>query len=116
MFRDFSEAKNITVIDQYYSKDFVLVSNLKTYSYAAYKKQQKSIFKKIKRLHVLSYDDLFYSGNQVAGRVIIRLTMRTGVIHTFHVIFIAKIYQGKIIRLWEMTNPTWSDKLVINHR
>ena len=46
MFRDFSEAKNITVIDQYYSKDFVLVSNLKTYSYAAYKKQQKSIFKK----------------------------------------------------------------------
>lgn len=111
MFSDFAEKRDINTLDQYYSKTFVLISNHKNYDYSVYKRQQRDIFQKLKSLQVLSYDDIFAKDNKVVSRMTIRLIMKNGDAHTFYVIFIALIHDKKIVRLWEITYPSWSDKL-----
>lgn len=111
MFKHFAEALDVTQLDNYYTKDFVLDSNNEQYDYATYKKQQAEIFATLKSLQVIKYEDLFSSGNKVAGRVLIKLVLKSKETHTFHVMFIADIKNNKIDRFWEMTNPSWSDKL-----
>lgn len=111
MFKNFAETRDLSQLDHYYTQDFVLDSNNESYDYTTFKKQQAEVFATLKSLQVLKYEDIFSSGNKVAGRVIIKLVLKSKETHTFHVIFIADIKDNKIDRFWEMTNPSWSDKL-----
>ena len=112
MFHQFAEKMDMRQFDRYYAKDFVLVSNQVTYQEKAYRALEAGIFKKLKSLKVLKYNDIFSSSNKVAARMAIALTEKSGVKKTFHVILIARINESnKIDRIWEMTYPTWQDKL-----
>lgn len=111
MFSQVSEARDMSKFDQFYSKDFVLVSNNKTYDYENYKKGQEDIFKVLQSLKVLSYDDIFAENDKVVSRMSIKLTKKTGETHIFYLIAIIHVKDNKIDRVWEITYPTWSDKL-----
>lgn len=111
MFKNFSEKQDMKRFDDYYTKDFVLESNNEQYDQTHYKKQQAEIFKTLKSLKVTQYEDVFSDGDHVAGRVRIRLIKNDGKIYNFYVLFIAHIKEHKIDHFWEMTDPSWRDKL-----
>jgi hypothetical protein len=111
MFSQVSEKRDISKIDAYYSQDFMLVSNNDSFNYKVYKKQQADIFKILAKLEVLHYDDMFAKNDKVVANMAIRLTLKNKTTHTFYVMLIAQIKDHKIYRIWEITYPTWSDKL-----
>jgi len=111
MFGEFAEKLNINSLDTYYSKDFILESNGKTYTYQQYKDLETNIYKTLKRLKVVRYDDIFAAGDKVVSRMSIRLVHKDGRTNQFQVILIAQIKGDKISRIWEITYPSWSDKL-----
>lgn len=111
MFHEFAEKKDISKLDQYYSKNFVLESNGQRFSYQQYKDLEGGIYKTLKSLKVTHYYDIFASQNKVAARMSIKLVLKNGKQHEFQVMMIALIKNHKIAKLWELTYPTWSDKL-----
>lgn len=111
MFHEFAEKKDISKFDTYYSKNFVLESNGQHFSYQQYKDLQRGIYKTLKSLKVTHYYDIFASQNKVTARMSIKLVLKNGKSHEFQVILIALIKNHKIAKLWELTYPTWSDKL-----
>jgi ketosteroid isomerase-like protein len=111
MFAEVSEKRDLSKFDDFYARDFLLVSNNKNYGYSVYKKQQQDIFKKLESLKVLSYEDIFATKNKVVSRMSIKLNMKDGVTHTFYLIAIFRLKNDKIDRIWEITYPTWDDKL-----
>jgi len=114
MFSKFAEHRDMNKFDTYYSKDFVLDSNGKTYSYAQYKALEANIYKTLASLKVLRYDDIFSSQNKVAARMFIRLVNKAGQVNVFQVILIAEIKNNKISHIWEITYPNWSDRVKVN--
>jgi ketosteroid isomerase-like protein len=111
MFHEFAEKKDISKLDQYYSKNFVLESNGQHFSYKQYKDLEGGIYKTLKSLKVTHYYDIFASQNKVAARMSIKLVLKNGKQHEFQVMMIALIKNHKIAKLWELTYPAWSDKL-----
>lgn len=111
MFTEVSEKRDLSKFDDFYARDFLLVSNNKKYGYEVYKKQQQDIFKKLASLKVLSYEDIFAANDKVVSRMSIKLNMKDGVTHTFYLIAIFRLKNDKIDRIWEITYPTWEDKL-----
>lgn len=111
MFSNTSEKLDASNLDKYYNQDFILVSNDKSYNYSVYKKQQEDVFKQLSSIKVTKYEDIFSAGNKVTGMVKIKLTKKDGVIYDFSVIFIALIKNNKISRIWEITYPTWEEKV-----
>ena len=114
LFTQVSEKLSMRHFDDYYSPTFVLVSNNTTYPYAIYKSQQADIFKQLKQLKVLNYDDIFAKNDKVVSRMSIKLTFKDNKSYTFYVILIALVKNGKIQEIWETTYPSWSDKLPSN--
>jgi len=111
MFSEFAEKKDINKLDLYYTKSFVLESNGKKYDYTEYKNLEGKIYRDLKSLTVKKYDDIFSSGNKVVARMKIKLIKNTGQEHEFYVFLIALIKDAKIDKIWELTYPSWSDKL-----
>lgn len=111
MFADFAENMNLASIDTYYTKDFVLESNGEKFNYEQYKKVEADIYKTLKSLKVTSYDDIFSSGNKVVSRMSMKLVNKNGKVHEFQLIMIALIRDNKIAHIWEVTYPSWSDKV-----
>jgi ketosteroid isomerase-like protein len=109
MFTEFSEGLDLSKLDKFYSRDFMLESNTIKYNYQAFKKLETNIYGSLKSLKV-TYQDIFASGNKVAARVQITLTRKNGTSNHFYVYLIARVNNGKIDRLWELTYPTWRDK------
>lgn len=115
MFSEFAEKRDMSKIDHYYSNDFLLDSNHKIYDYPVYKKQQTDIFKTLKNLKVINYDDLFAKNDKVVSRMTIELTNKDSKVDTYYVILIAQLKNNKIYRIWEVTYPSWSEKLPIGN-
>jgi len=111
MFHNFAEKRDMTQFDRYYAKDFVLTSNAKKYNRATYKSLEANIYKTLKSLEVIKYKSIFSCGNKVVSRMVIKLVKKGGESHQFLVFIIAKIDHNKISRIWEVTYPSWSDKL-----
>lgn len=111
MFSQFAEKRDMSKFDVYYAKDFVLDSNGKTYNYQQYKNLEAKIYKTLKNLKVLRYDDIFAAQNKVVARMSIQLVNNASQVNTFKVILIAEIKNNKITHIWEITYPSWSDKL-----
>lgn len=111
MFSEFAEKLDITKLDTYYTKDFLLESNGEQYNYDVYKKLEGDIYKTLSSLKVTRYDDIFAAANKVVARMSIKLVHQDGKTNEFQVILIALIKDNKIARIWEMTYPSWSDKL-----
>jgi ketosteroid isomerase-like protein len=110
MFKEFAEGLDVSKLDKYYSHDFILESNTVTYDYQTYKNLETNIYKTLKSLHV-QYEDIFSTANKVTARMKITLTHKDGKVNDFYVILIARLHEGKIDRIWEITYPSWSDKL-----
>ena len=111
LFKNCSESLSTKHFNQCYTKNFILVSNRQKYSYQEYVKLQKAAFRSLKSLKVMKYQDWTASGDNVAARVSFELVKKSGEKLKFYVIFIIKIKDGKVSRLYEMTVPRWSDKL-----
>jgi len=111
MFTQFSEKKDITQFYNYYAPNFELESNGQKFNCQQYYNLEKNIFTTIKKLKVVSYDDIFATNNKVATRMVIRILKNDNSVNQFQVILIAAIKDNKITHIWEMTNPGWSDKL-----
>jgi ketosteroid isomerase-like protein len=113
MFSEFAEKLDMNKFDGFYTKNFVLESNGKRYSHEEYKNIEHDIFQTLKRLRVVRYNDIFCASNKVVSRMTIKLVHKNGKINEFQVILIALIKNGKIDKIWELTYPSWSDKLSI---
>lgn len=111
IFSEVSEKLDASQMDRYYTQDFILESNGEQYNYQVYKKQQVEIFKTLKKLRVIRYENLFSSKNYVAGRMVILLQKKDKTQFKFYVIILAQIKNNKVHRIWEMTSPRWDDKL-----
>lgn len=111
LFTQVSEKLSMRYFEDYYSPTFVLVSNNTSYSYETYKSQQANIFKQLKQLKVLQYEDIFAKDDKVVSRMSIKLTFKDNKSYIFYVILIALVKDGKIQNIWETTYPSWSDKL-----
>jgi hypothetical protein len=111
MFTEFAEGLDINKLEIYYSKDFILESNGKSYSYEEYKNLEQQIYQKLKSLKVTHYHDIFACNNKVVARMSIKLNFKQGDTHEFMVYLIASIKDNKISRLWELTYPAWSEQI-----
>lgn len=111
MFSEFAEKLDVNKFDEYYSKDFILESNNQTYDAQAYKNLEQKIYKTLTSLKVTNYKDIFVAGDKVVSRMTIKLTHKDGKANEFDVILIALIKDNKINKIWEITYPSWSDKL-----
>lgn len=111
MFSEFAEKLDVKKLDIYYTKNFILESNGERYSYQEYKNLEEKIYRTLKSLKVTKYDDIFSTSNKVVSRMSIKLTHIDGKTNEFQIILIALIKDNKIDRIWELTYPSWSDKL-----
>ena len=111
MFTYYAEAQDITKFDTYFSKDFILISNQKTYDYSTFKNQQIALFKALKSITVLDYSEMFASGNKVLTQATIQLGLMDGKSGSFNMTMITYIEQGKIAKIWAITYPVVSNKV-----
>jgi ketosteroid isomerase-like protein len=110
MFTEFAEKRDVSKMDNYYTKDFKLESNGTTYNYQQYKEMHEGFFKTLKSLSVTRYTDMFATADKVASRMWIKLVNASGDSHEFQVVFIAGMKDGKIDRLVEVTYPAWNSQ------
>lgn len=107
MFSEFADKRDISKLDNFYSKDFTMESNGQHYNYQEFKNVEQSIFKKIKNQKD-TYHDIFATSDKVVSRMTIKLTHQDGKIDEYQVILIALIKDNKIAKIWEVTYPDWS--------
>jgi len=112
LFNEYAEKLDSSKLDNYFSKNFILISNNEQDSYAKFKKEQTLLFNNLKSLKVLSIDDLIAKDNKVVGRVSIKLTPKSGEPQIYYNIFIAQIKDHKIEKMWEVLYPSWDEKLL----
>lgn len=111
MFSEMAEKMDAKKIDQFYSPDFIMVSNDTTMNFKQFKEYHENAFRKRRSLSVKKpFDDIFAKDQKVVGRTKITLEALNGKKDTFDVMFIALIEDHKIKRLWEVTYPGWKGK------
>lgn len=104
MFLEFAEKMNIQIFDDFHTKDFILECNGKTYSYEEYKNIQAQSYEELQSLKVIS-EDIFAVDDKVAARIRMHLIYKDQEEKIFQVYLIAKMKDGKIQQLWELTYP-----------
>ena len=103
-------------MERFFTKDFVLDSNGERYNYQKFKKAESDIYANLKSFEVTRIDDIFSAGDKVVSRMWMKLVNKNGKIQEFQVLAIFQMKDGKIDKIWELTNPTWSDKYDIKVR
>jgi hypothetical protein len=112
LFTEYAEKLDSSKLDNYFSKNFILVSNNEQDNYAKFKKEQTLLFNNLQSLKMLSIDDLIAKDNKVVGRVSLKLTPKSGEPQVYYDIFIAQIKDHKIEKMWEVLYPSWDEKLL----
>lgn len=110
LFTEYAEKLDNSKLDNYFSKNFILVSNNEQDNYAKFKKEQTLLFNNLKSFKLLSMDDLIAKDDKVVGRVSLKLTPKSGAPKIYYDIFIAQIKDHKIEKMWEVLYPSWDEK------
>jgi len=90
-----------------------MVDNNEQENYAEFKKANEMIYKKLKSIKVLSYDEFIAKDDKVVVRMSMKLTSKNSRAIIYHIILIATIKHGKIEKIGEVTYPTWDDSLLL---
>lgn len=109
MFTEMVEKKNATLIPVYYHHEFVCTANAQVTDYAYFLKQHEEYYAS-DRTYRVEYDDvtLLESGDKVAGRIWITVSVPGSVPKKIEVMMVAQYKDEKIYRIWELTYPDWS--------
>lgn len=112
MFSQYAEKLDNSKIESYFSKNFQLVENNEKEKYEDFKKEQDTIFKSLKSLKILSYEDVIAKDDKVVGRVSMKLNAKNGQSKTYYVMFVATIKDNKIEKIWQLVYPNWDEKFL----
>lgn len=108
MFEKMVVAKNGDLIEHYYHPDFVMASDGLDQGYADFRDGHRRLYA-TEISYAVEYDEQAWveSADKVAGRVWIT-TSRPGETPTrIEVVLIAAYRDGRIVRVWETTWPSW---------
>ena len=110
LFSSMVEAKDISKVEEYYDPDFMLYTNGQVQDFAAFRAGHERVYPTGISYSVRYDDDAWVeNGDRLAGRVWIT-TSRPGEDPTeIEVMLIAQFRGGRILRLWELTWPDWSN-------
>ena len=110
MFSSMVEAKDISKVEEYYDPDFMLYTNGQVQDFAAFRAGHERVYPTGISYSVRYDDDAWVeNGDRLAGRGWIT-TSRPGEDPTeIEVMLIAQFRGGRILRLWELTWPDWSN-------
>lgn len=113
MFSQYAEKLDNSKIESYFSKNFQLVENNEKEKYEDFKTEQENIFKSLKSLQILSYEDVVAKDDKVVGRVSMKLNAKNGQSKTYYVMFVATIKDNKIEKIWQLVYPNWDEKFLM---
>ena len=109
MFTEMVLAKDATKTATYYDREFILYSNGKEMGYDEYHSFHEKVYPTPIQYSVRYDDDTFVeSGDRLAGRVFITTKMPDEAPKEIEVMLVAKYRDGKLLRLWELTWPDWT--------
>ncbi|GAB24518.1 hypothetical protein GOPIP_069_00230 [Gordonia polyisoprenivorans NBRC 16320 = JCM 10675] len=109
MFTRMVEAKNISMVDKYYDRDFILVTNGQTQDYDAFHAGHARVYS-TRITYSVRYDDEAWveDSDRLAGRLWITTKRPDEAATDIEVMFVATFRGRRIHRLWELTWPDWS--------
>jgi hypothetical protein len=110
MFEEMVVHKDASAIAKYYDPEFVLISNGITQDYAAYVSSHEGMYDTEISYHV-EYDDQAWveSDDRLAARVWITTARPDEKPTRIEVVLISIWRDGRILTLWELTWPNWSE-------
>lgn len=110
MFDEMVVRKDAAAIPKYYDPEFVLISNGITQDFAAYVSSHEGIYETDISYQV-EYDDQAWveSGDRLAARVWITTARPYEKPTRIEVVLISAWRSERILTLWELTWPNWSE-------
>ena len=110
MFTRMVEAKDASLVDTYYDPDFLLTTNGQTQDLEAFRAGHERVYPTAITYRVEYDDDAWVeSGDRLAGRLWITIGRPDEPARPIEVVFVATYREGRILRLYELTWPDWSN-------
>lgn len=109
MFTRMVEAKDVSLVDEFFDPDFALTTNGQTQDLAQFRAGHERVYPTAITYRV-EYDETCWveSGDRLAARVWIT-TQRPGEEpHRIEVVLVARYRAGRVLRLHELTWPDWT--------
>jgi hypothetical protein len=102
--------KDAAAISRFYDPEFVMVSNGITQDYAAFAASHAGVYD-TEIAYSIEYDaDAWLEqGDRIAARVWITTSRPNEEPTRIEVVLIAAFREGRILKLWELTWPNWSE-------
>jgi hypothetical protein len=111
MFSEMVVPKDASLISEYYDPDFDLVSNGVTMDYDEFVRFHRDAYATDVRYDVRYDHDAVVEGpDQLAFRMFITTSWPDRPARELEVIGIATYRDGRLLRLWELTHPDWSEE------
>jgi hypothetical protein len=109
MFSQMVEAKDITQVEKYYDRDFLLYTNGQVQDYDAFHAGHARVYP-TEISYAVEYDDEAWveAGDRLGGRMWITTQRPAEAPVRIEVVFLAAYRDRRICRLWELTWPDWS--------
>jgi hypothetical protein len=109
MFSTMVLAKDASIVDVYYDREFVLHTNGQTQDLEQFRAGHERVYPTAIE-YAVEYDDGAWveAGDRLAGRIWITITRPAEAPRRIEVILVSEYRNGRILRLWELTWPDWS--------
>jgi hypothetical protein len=110
MFDEMVVRKDATAIPRFYDPEFVMVSNGVVQEYEAFRASHEGVYD-TDIMYAVEYDEEAWleADDRVAARVWITTTRPYEKPTRIEVVLIATLRENRLLRLWELTWPNWSE-------